>query len=66
MLEATAVYLVENRSVQVCTSRAQKQRFIFMLAIMIEGHKLKRYVIFKRKAIPKEYFAVGIIARVKL
>lgn len=63
MPASRTVHSKGDRSVTVRTSGAEKQRCTVMLAVTADGRKLRPYVIFKRKTIPKGTFPRGIHIR---
>lgn len=54
-----------EKTVQVRTAGAEKQRCTVMLGITADGNKLPPYVIFKRKTLPKEKLPPGVFVRVQ-
>lgn len=54
-----------EKTVQVRTAGAEKQRCTVMLGITADGNKLPPYVIFRRKTLPKEKLPPGILVMVQ-
>jgi hypothetical protein len=65
MPKFTTVNSAGERTVQIRTTGAEKQRCAAMLAITAGGQKLPPYVVFKCKMIAKEKFPQGIIVWVQ-
>lgn len=51
------------REVNLLTTGNEKLRFTVMLSCLADGTKLRPYVVFKRKTIPKEVFPGGVVVR---
>jgi hypothetical protein len=65
MPKSTTVNSAGERTVQIRTTGAEKERCTLMLTITADRQKLPPYVVFKRKTMAKEKFPQGIIVRVQ-
>ena len=57
------VYCVGTESVKISTTGAEKCNFTVALCVTADAVKLKPFVIFKRKTIPKSVYPKGVIVR---
>ena len=64
MPNARTVNAKGEKTVMVRTTGHEKSRFTVVLACMGDGFRLKPFIIFKRKTMPKGNFPPGIIVHV--
>lgn len=64
MTSNTTVSVKGARDVNLLTTGNEKLRFTVMLSCLADGTKLRPYIVFKRKTMPKEALPKGVVVRV--
>ncbi|KAL1472806.1 hypothetical protein MTO96_039090 [Rhipicephalus appendiculatus] len=63
MASNTTVSVKGERDVNLLTTGNEKLRFTVMLSCLADGTKLRPYIVFKRKTMPKEVLLKGVVVR---